>query len=149
MDSLLIHLGEFGAVAVLGFAAIGSALGCGAAAMAAVGAWKRRFMQNKTAPFQLMIFVGAPMTQTFYGFIVMLQLMKTPSTPETFMARLAAGVVGGMAMGASALAQGKAAAAACDAFAETDKGFANDLLVIGIVESIALLVMVLLMLYVK
>jgi V/A-type H+-transporting ATPase subunit K len=149
MDSLLIHWGEFGAVAVLGFAALGSALGCGTAGMAAVGAWKRRFMQNKLAQFQLIIFVGAPMTQTFYGFIVMLQLMKTPSTPETFMARLAAGIVGGLAIGASALYQGKAAAAACDAFGETEKGFANDLLVLGVVESIALLVMVFLILYVK
>ena len=44
----------------LAFAAIGSALGTGVAGMAAVGAWKRAFMQNKLAPFILIAFVGAP-----------------------------------------------------------------------------------------
>ena len=45
----------------LAFAAIGSALGTGVAGMAAIGAWKKAFLQNKAAPFILIAFVGAPL----------------------------------------------------------------------------------------
>ena len=43
----------------LAVAAVGSALGTGVAGMAAVGAWKRAFMQNKAAPFQVTWLAGA------------------------------------------------------------------------------------------
>jgi V/A-type H+-transporting ATPase subunit K len=49
-------------------------------------------------------------------------------------------------MGVSAWFQGVAGAAASDAFAETGKGFANYILVVGLVETVALFVMVFLML---
>jgi len=149
MDSLVIHWGDFGAITVMAMAAVGSAIGCGIAGMGAIGAWKKCYMQNKPAPYTLMVFAGAPMTQTFYGFITMLQLVGTPSSPENFMARLAAGIFGGLAMGMSAIYQGKAAAAASDAFAETGKGFANNIVIIGIVETIALFAMVFILLNVK
>ena len=54
----------------LAFAAIGSAFGTGFAGMAAVGAWKKAFSQNKAAPFILVAFVGAPLSQTIYGMIL-------------------------------------------------------------------------------
>lgn len=38
--------------------------------MAAIGAWKRAYLQNKAAPFSLVAFVGAPLTQTIYGMIL-------------------------------------------------------------------------------
>jgi len=149
MENSVIYWGDFGAIAVMAVAAVGSAIGCGIAGMGALGTWKKCYMQNKPAPFILLAFVGAPMTQTFYGFIVMLQLVKTASTPENFMARLAAGLAGGLAIAMSAVFQGKAAACACDAYGETGKGFANNIIVIGVVETIALFVMVFLMLNVK
>ena len=55
------------------------------------------------------------------------------------------GILGGLAMGASAWMQGKAGASAADALAETGKGFANYLIVLGIIESVALFVMVFLL----
>jgi V/A-type H+-transporting ATPase subunit K len=58
---------------------------------------------------------------------------------------IGAGVFGGMAMGMSAWFQGKAAAVASDALAETGKGFGNYLLVLGLVETVALFVMVFLL----
>ena len=58
---------------------------------------------------------------------------------------LGAGVFGGLAMGFSAAFQGKAAAAASDALAETGKGFGQYIMVLGIVETVALFVMVFLM----
>ena len=59
----------------IGFAAIGSAYGCGSASCAAMGAWKKCYAQNKPAPFQLLIFAGAPLSQTIYGMIVMFIVM--------------------------------------------------------------------------
>ena len=60
-----------GAVACLGLAGAGSAFGTGFAAAAAVGAWKKCYAANKPAPFLLLSFVGAPITQTLYGMILM------------------------------------------------------------------------------
>ena len=51
---------------------------------------------------------------------------------------LGAGVFGGLAMGASAWLQGKVAAAASDALAETGQGTANYFMAVGIVETVAL-----------
>ena len=65
--------------------------------------------------------------------------------PAGDVARLAAGIFGGLGIGASALAQGRAGASAADALGETGKGFVNYLMVIGIVETVALFVMVFLM----
>ena len=129
--------------AALAFAAMGSALGTGAAGMAAIGAWKKCFSQNRPAPFTLIAFVGAPLTQTIYGFILMQQLVNTMKTaPDWFV--IGAGIFGGLAMGFSAYAQGRAAASASDAFAETGKGFGSYFMVLGIIETVAIFVMVLL-----
>ena len=131
----------------IGFAAIGSAYGCGSASCAAMGAWKKCYAQNKPAPFQLLIFAGAPLSQTIYGMIVMFIVMGGAS--DQLMASNAGnwvvyslvGVLAGIAMGVSALWQGISAAAACDAFAETGKGFANQLMALGIVETVAIFVL--------
>ena len=139
---LWVYLGDFGAVAVLGLAGIGSAIGCGLAGMSAIGAWKKCYIQNKAAPFLLTAFVGAPLTQTIYAFILMnTKLLASPTTPQNYMLKLGAGICGGMAIGMSAMFQGKGAAAACDAYAETGKGFANNLIVLGITETVAVFVL--------
>ncbi len=52
-------------------------------------------------------------------------------------------------MGLSAFMQGKAAARAADALAETGKGTANYFMVIGIVETVALFVMVFMLLLIN
>ena len=60
--------------------------------------------------------------------------------------KLCAGVFGGLAIGFSAFFQGKVAARAADALAETGKGTANYFMVIGIVETIAVFVLVFMLL---
>ena len=65
-----MSLGLFGAACVMGIAAMGSAFGIGVAGQAAIGAWKRCYMNNKPAPFILTVFAGAPLTQTIYGFLL-------------------------------------------------------------------------------
>jgi len=138
-----MNIGLIGPAAALGLAAIGSALGTGAAGQASMGAWKKCFAANKPAPFMLVAFTGAPLTQTIYGFLLMLFIGGSDKDPLTL---LSAGVFGGLAMGFSALMQGKAAAGAADALADTGKGTANYLMVIGIIETVALFVMVFLLL---
>lgn len=138
------NLGLIGVAGALGLAAFGSALGIGTAGISAIGSWKRCFLQNKRAQFLLMIFVGAPLTQTLYGLILMQQLNNAvDSVDGAFL--LGAGILGGLAMGASAWYQGKAAAGAADALSETGKGMAYYLLVLGLVETVALFVMVFLL----
>jgi V/A-type H+-transporting ATPase subunit K len=146
---LMVALGKAGSAAALGLAAAGSALGTGSAGLAAIGAWKKAYAQNKSAPFILVTFIGAPLSQTIYGMILM-QLMigvcdQAVQEGASFLnwpAMLAAGIFGGLAMGASSWFQGKAGAAACDALGETGKGFGNYLMTIGIVETVALFVLV-------
>ena len=137
-------LGDAGFVCALCLAAIGSALGTGAAGMGALGAWKKCFLANKAAPFILVAFAGAPLSQTIYGMILMNAIKGSPETVSA-VAKFSAGLMGGSAMGASAWLQGKACALASDALAETEKGFGNYLMVIGIIETVALFVMVFLM----
>ncbi len=138
-----MSFGLIGVGAALALAAIGSAIGAGSAGMAAIGAWKKKFLQNKPAPFMLVAFVGAPLTQTIYGLILMNAIAAATGKNDWLL--LGAGVFGGLAMGASAWFQGKAGAVASDALAETGKGFGNFLLVLGLVETVALFVMVFLL----
>jgi V/A-type H+-transporting ATPase subunit K len=137
MDIGLIGIGAF-----MALSAAGSAIGVGVAGQAAIGAWKKCFLQNKPAPFLLIAFVGAPLTQTIYGFILMNYYAARIEAIGNLGVILGAGIFGGLAMGISAWYQGKASASASDAFAETGKGFANFILVVGLVETVALFVMV-------
>ena len=138
-------LGHVGFAAALSLAAIGSALGTGAAGMAAVGAWKKCFAQDRAAPFMLVAFVGAPLTQTIYGMILMGSILMAAADPNRAPALLVAGICGGIAMGLSAWMQGRTGAGASDALAETGKGFGNYLIALGMIETVALFVMVFLM----
>ncbi|WP_029896232.1 ATP synthase subunit K [Desulfohalovibrio reitneri] len=154
MDILMsAALGKAGAAAALGFAALGSAIGIGTAGMAAIGAWKKAYLQSKAAPFILIAFIGAPLSQTIYGMILMNvmngmvdQAVAASQAGEAafinWPAMLMAGIVGGLAMGASSAFQGKAGAAASDALGETGQGFGNYLMTLGVVETVALFVMV-------
>ena len=136
--TVLAQFKDLGVGAVLAFAAMGSALGAGAAGMAAVGAWKKAFAQNKAASFMLVAFVGAPLTQTIYGMIVMNKIVEVAAKGQYMWS---IGILCGIAMGLSAWMQGKAGAAASDAMGETGKGFGNYIVVLGIVETVALFVM--------
>jgi len=62
--------------------------------------------------------------------------------PESYIYQMIIGIVGGFAIGLSAWMQGKAAARACDALTETGKGFGNYIMILGIIETVALFVMV-------
>ena len=131
-----------GAIACLGLSGAGSAFGTGFAASAAVGAWKKCYAAGKPAPFLLLSFVGAPITQTLYGMILMFTLFGKLSVAGAGIPCVILGVFSGFAIGVSALFQGRAAAAACDAQAETNQGFTNYLAALGIIETVAIFAMV-------
>ena len=147
---MMVSMGKIGAIASLSLAAIGSALGTGAAGSAAVGAWKKCYAQNRPAPFLLIAFVGAPLSQTIYGMILMLfingkatAIMEKGADTDVsmFPALIAGGIFAGLAMGASAWLQGKAGAAGADALADTGQGFTNYLAALGVIETVAIFVM--------
>jgi len=141
MDPKIVGL--IGAGLVMGIAALGSGVGIGIAGSATIGAWKRCFKANKPAPMTLLAFAGAPLTQTFYGFILMQQMRGVAVTTENAGLLLGMGIGSGLAMAFSAIAQGQAGAAGADALSETGKGFANYIAVVGICETVALFAMVL------
>ena len=141
IESTQLALAYAGAFCAVGFAALGSAYGCGVAAASAIGSWKKCYIQGKDAPFQLTILTGAPMTQTIYGFILMLSLAK-PELASSWVTCLLTGVIGGIAIALSAAFQGRAAAGACDALVEGGSGFVNYLIALGVIETIAIFVLV-------
>ena len=151
----MVTLAKMGAAAALGIAAMGSALGCGTAGMSAITMWKKAYAQGKSALFTLLVFVGAPISQTIYGMLLMNFILSAAEASgftnwckaaesgfTNWGGCLGAGIFGGLGMMASAWYQGKSAAVACDALGETGKGMVNYLMVLGIVETVALFVLV-------
>jgi len=138
-----MNIGTIGIAATVTLAAVGSAFGIGAAGMSAIGAMKKSFMQNKTPPFLLIVFIAAPLTQIIYGFILLIILIQSETAGQ--LAKMTMGILGGTAMGFSAFFQGKVGANASDALGETGKGFGNYIMAIGLVETVALFVMVFLL----
>ncbi len=136
--NMLLQFKDLGLSLVLGLSACGSGIGAGIAGMSAIGAWKKNYSQNKAASFMLVAFVGAPLTQTIYGMIVMNKMYELAAKGQYLWG---IGALSGLAIGLSAVYQGKCAACACDAMGETGKGFGNYLVVLGMTETVALFVM--------
>lgn len=136
----MVNFGMLGAAAVLGIAAVGSAIGLGFAGSGAIGAWKKCYMNNKQAPGALIVFAGAPLTQTIYGFLVMQRLVQAAGDKDPWFL-LGIGIIDGIGIAISAIAQGKAGACAADSLAETGQGFGNYITVVGLCETVALFVM--------
>ena len=134
-----MNIAFLGMAAALGLSAAGSAFGTGFAGMSSVGAWKKCYASGKQAPFIMIAFAGAPLTQTIYGFLLMNFIKSANCDPSL---ALWVGVFGGLAIGMSALFQGRCAAAAADALGATGKGTANYLIVIGVIETVALFTLV-------
>ena len=147
-NELALALAMAGGYAAVALAAVGSAVGAGIAGQAAIAAWKRCYAQNKPAPFLLVALAGTPLSQTIYGMILMMLIKggiaQAVSDNYAYMAifYLIMGAVAGLGFMFSSIYQGKAAAGGCDAFGETGKGFTNYLTIAGIVETVALFVLV-------
>ncbi len=136
------NLEFIGMACALALSAVGSGLGAGTASRAAVGGWKKCYVNGKPAPFIMVAFAGAPLTQTIYGFLLMNFIATAIAAGVSSTLTFGIGVLGGFAIGLSAWLQGLVSANACDALAETGKGTANYFIVIGIVETVALFTLV-------
>lgn len=141
-------LTSIGSISALFLPAVGSMIGASAAGMASIAAMKKCYMKGETAPFILIAFVGIPLSQIIYGMILMNSIIKASATilPLT---GLIAGLMGGLAIGISAIYTGRAGALAADAMGETGKGFGFYIMVMGILETAGLFVMVFLMAVIK
>ena len=126
-------------------ATMGSALGIGAAAQAAAGAWAKEAKAGKPLNFSYIILTGMPLSQTIYGFILMLIGLSplvigenaiTATHPGTL---LGIGIAGGLAEFASAWIQGLIGAAGCRSISEGEgKGLVFIIIAMGIVETVGL-----------
>ena len=116
------EMGRIGAVAAMALAATGSGIGTYLGGAGAVGAWKKLMLQGKPAPFTMITFVGAPLSQTIYGMILMITMTAKADAGYDPWALLGVGIGAGLAIGVSAYGQGKAGAHCADALAETGPG---------------------------
>lgn len=126
----------------LAIASIGSAIGTGIAGMAAIGAWKKMITSGQKAATALLIFVGAPLSQVIYGMILKNAIADANLAPDSYIWQVIIGLVAGAAMAGSAIFQGKTGARACDAIASGASDVAKYIMIIGIVETVALFVMI-------
>jgi V/A-type H+-transporting ATPase subunit K len=148
--SAMMGLCKLGAAMAIAFGAFGSALGIGAAGPAAVGAWKKLYAANKAGPFIFVVFIGAPLSQTIYGMLLMNFILRASAAhPEQWLAMLGAGFFGGIAVGLPAWFQGIIGASAADAMGETGKGLGNYIMALGIIESVSIFVLIFIMAVLK
>ena len=126
-------------------ATMGSALGIGAAAKAAAGAWAKEAKAGKPQNFAYIILTGMPLSQTIYGFILMLvglSPLVTGDNPLTNVhpgTLLGIGIAGGIAELTSAWVQGLIGAAGCRSISEGEgKGLVFIIISMGIVETVGL-----------
>jgi V/A-type H+-transporting ATPase subunit K len=147
MDSTtMMGLCKVGAAMALALGAVGSAMGVGCSGPAAVGAWKKLYAQGKAAPFVFVIFIGAPLSQTIYGMLLMNFILKAALVdPTRWLSYLGVGFFGGLGIGLPAWLQGKIGACAADAMGETDKGLGNYIMALGIIESVSIFVLIFVM----
>ncbi len=137
--SFATFIKDFGEICVIAIASVGSSLGVLAVSLSAIGGMKKCYLQKKAIPGVLLVYIAAPISQTIYALILMLQLIPAMNkSPYLGLFGICAGV--GFAF--SAYAQGKIGAAAADAACETGKGDPKYLIALGIVETVALFVMV-------
>ena len=102
-----MSIGFIGMACALGLSAMGSAFGSGFAAQASVGAWKKCYANGKPAPFIMVAFSGAPLTQTIYGFLLMNFIRSAVEGGCDAMLAMFTGIFAGLAIGLSAFFQAR------------------------------------------
>jgi len=139
-----IFLGQLGAVLSLFVAAVGSCLGVSAAGTSAAGAWAKDARAGKPLRFIYIVMVSAPITQTVYGFLVMLQIVdKLGGGVASGITLLGIGLATGIGEMISAWVQGIIGAGGCRMISEADgKGFALVVIAIGIAETVGIFVLI-------
>jgi V/A-type H+-transporting ATPase subunit K len=132
VDSLILALGWVGIFAPLALGAIGSMIGCARAGQAACGA-----MLEVESGYGRFIGISAmPSSQTIYGIVVTLSFNRALSmanAPGLF----GLGLLAGLALMLSAIAQGSACAAAINASKSKPEVFGISIAPAAVVEGFA------------
>ncbi|MCR9118886.1 MAG: ATP synthase subunit C [bacterium] len=131
MELALLTLGWIGLYAPLALGAIGSMIGCLRGGMAACGA-----MLEVESGYGRFVGVAAmPSSQTIYGIVVTMALppIATANSPGIF----ALGVLSGVALMVSAMAQGSGCAAAINASKSKPEVFGISLAPAALIEGFA------------
>ena len=141
-------LGQLGIILGFGMAVIGSASGIWLAGSAAAGAWARDSRAGKLLRFNYVIFVGAPLSQTFYAMLVMDKLIKALQASSNYAGLIfGIGLATGLGEMLSAWGQGAIGAGACRSLSDSDgKGLAFLLIAIGVIETVGIFTMVFMLL---
>ena len=129
-------LGWIGIGGCFGLSATGASIGMFANGPAVIGAWKKCYLQNKPAPFIILVFAGTTLTNIIYGYILLMAFMASTALNDYQLLTLGLGA--GLCIGAVAITQAMCSAAGAEAYVETGKGFANYLMVVGIAETVSL-----------
>ena len=137
-------LGQLGIILGFGMAVVGGAAGIWLAGSAAAGAWARDARAGKLLRFNYIIFIGAPLSQTFYAMIVMNKLIDVLQSSANYAGLIfGIGLAAGLGEMLSAWGQGAVGAAACRSLSDSDgKGLAFLLIAIGVIETVGILSMV-------
>jgi V/A-type H+-transporting ATPase subunit K len=132
VDSLILALGWVGIFAPLALGAIGSTIGCARAGQAACGA-----MLEVESGYGRFIGISAmPSSQTIYGIVVTLSFnraLNMANAPGLF----GLGLLAGLALMLSAIAQGSACAAAINASKSKPEVFGISIAPAAVVEGFA------------
>jgi V/A-type H+-transporting ATPase subunit K len=133
-------LGEIGIGLSFMLSVVGASIGMVINGQAVIGALKRCYVQNRPAPFVLVVFSGTTLSNVIYGYLSMSALAD--STTLSNYRLLFLGISVGLCVGIVAIVQAIIAAAAAEAYGETRKGFGNMLMVVGIAETVSLFAVV-------
>lgn len=137
-------IGQLGMGLALGLAAIGSSLGVGAAGCAAAGAWAKEAREGKALNFKYIILVSMPLTQTFYGFLLVFVALKGMAADPVILAAkagtmLSTGIGCGLGELFSAWMQGVIGASAIRCLSEGGgKGMAFLIIAMAIAETVGI-----------
>jgi V/A-type H+-transporting ATPase subunit K len=138
-------MGQLSMGLVMAGATVGSALGIGAVGRAAAGVWAKEAKAGKPLNFSYIILIGMPLSQTIYGFILVLVGLAplvtgdNPVTVKHAGTLLGIGLGGGLAEFSSAWIQGLIGAASCRALSEGEgKGLVFMIIAMGILETVGL-----------
>lgn len=132
MNELIISLGWIGIFAPVAIGAIASAIGCGIAGQASIGA----MLDSESGHGRYIGIAAFPSTFVIYGIVVMFTLNRAV-TPENGGALFAIGVLVGMALLICGIWQGRACASAINASKEKPEIFGLSLAPAAVIEGFA------------
>ena len=133
-------LTEIGLVACFGLSSLGAVIGMSVNGPAVIGSWKKCALNNRPAPFIMVIFAATCMSNIIYGYIAMDAMANSLIMSDRYILML--GLIAGICIGLNSYIQAVVCARAAEAFAETSRNFGNYIMVVGVAETFALFIMV-------